>query len=254
MITMHHQLLRMGHAVDVFVYPSEVNNLISAQCDKNTFYDLAIINHNKCLDELSGWNIKRRIFTAHGIAPQLEQPVPGADVYVSVSEEVQSNLKQKGFESVIIRNPINTEYFSPVKPHKELKRLLWMNNRAATVDLVDQASMGFDFRIQTGWKPDVKENIQWADLVMTSGRGIYEALSCGKNAMVVNWCGCDGMVTQDTIFEFRKKNCSGRTKKEFWAPERIRSEFKKYDCNRNMRPYVLENNNVKTIAERYLSL
>ena len=253
-MTMFHQLKKMGHTVDVFVKSNDGNNLIDATCDKNTKYDIAIINHNVCLTDLATWDIKRRIFTSHGPTTELEQPVHGADVYVAVSEEVQENLTVKGFSSIVIRNPINTEDFSQVKPSKTLKKILWMNNRKPTDEMIIPASEGYEYRTQWGWRSDVKENIQWADLVITSGRGVYEALSCGKNAMVVNWCGCDGMVTEKTILEFKKKNCSGRTVGAFWPPERIREEFSKYDVNRNLRPYILENNNIATIARRYLDL
>lgn len=253
-MTMFHHLVKMGHDVDVFVSSLGENTLIPAECCKDKAYDLAIINHNKCLHELSDWNIKRRVFTSHGVFPALERPIPGADIYVSVSEEVQATLKKHWFESVIIRNPIDTDYFTPVKPNKELENILWMNNRKPMLDVIELASYGYNYRTQWGSRPGVKENIQWADLVVSSGRGIYEALSCGKNAMVANWCGCDGIVTGETMLELRKKNCSGRTHKEYWDTERIREEFNKYDPERDLRPYILENNNIAIIAERYLAL
>jgi len=253
-MTMFAQLVKLGHDVDIFVASSEDNTLISATCDKNKSYDLAIINHNNCLYELQDWRIKRRVFTSHGVIPGLEQPIPGADVYVSVSEEVQTNLYVKGFTSTIIRNPINTEYFTFVKQNKDLKKILWMNNNKPIPEMIEPVSVGYEYRTQWGWRTGVKENIQWADLVVSSGRGIYEALSCGKNAMVVNWCGCDGMVTEDTILEFRKTNCSGRTNKVFWNPDRMRQEFDKYDSSRDLRPYIIENNNIATVARRYLVL
>jgi hypothetical protein len=120
--------------------------------------------------------------------------------------------------------------------------------------LIEQVSQGFEYRVQTGWQDGVKENIQWADLVMTSGRGIYEALSCGKNAMVVNWCGVDGMVTRKNIEKLRTVNCSGRYYNQFWGPERMREELGLYDPGRNLRPYIIENHEVSTVAGGYLKL
>jgi hypothetical protein len=243
--------LSKTHYVDAFAYDG-MNNLIPATCSKETHYDLAIINHNVCLAALRDWNIDKRVFTSHGVIPDLEQPIPGADAYVAVSEEVQDSLSAKGFRSTIIRNPIDTEYFSPAPVDKTLKRILWMNNRAPNMELVEPSSKGCEYRIQTGWADGVKENIQWADLVVTSGRGAYEAMSCGKNVCIVNWCGCDGMVTPDTIYELRQYNCSGRRHNEFWTAERTRQEFEKYDPDLNMRPYIIENNDVEVIAEQYL--
>jgi glycosyltransferase involved in cell wall biosynthesis len=252
-LTMFNYLSRF-HEVDVFVPPSGFNAMIGSWADREQEYDLALVNHNICLEELAEWDIKRRIFTSHGPIPELEQPIPGADVYVAVSEEVHANLTSKGFFSHVIRNPIDTNYFTPAPVNPELRNILWMNNRAPNIELIEKVSQGFEYRIQTGWADGVKENIQWADLVMTSGRGIYEALSCGKNVMVVNWCGVDGMVTRENIEKLRTVNCSGRYYNQFWGPDRMREEFKRYDPERDMRAYVIENHEVSTIAGRYLKL
>ena len=252
-VTMYDYLSQF-YDVDVFVSSGGFNAMIGSWADRGKEYDLALINHNVCLRELAGWNIKRRIFTSHGPIPELEQPIPGADVYVAVSEEVHANLTLKGFLSWIMRNPIDTSYFTPAPVNEQLQNILWMNNRAPNIDLVERASQGFEYRIQTGWQDGVKQNIQWADLVISSGRGVYEALSCGKNAMVVNWCGCDGMVTRENIEKLRTVNCSGRYFNQFWEPERVREEFQLYDPKRDLRPYIIENNEVSTIAGGYLKL
>lgn len=252
-MTMYDYLSRR-HDVDVYVPNGERNTLIKSGYDKSKKYDIALINHNVCLWELRDWNITRRIFTSHGVIPHLEQPEPGADRYVSVSEEVQDNLIRKGFESEIIRNPIDTDRFSYAKPNDTLRNILWMNNRAPNTAMIEEVSEGYDYRVQTGWSGGTVEAIQWADLVITSGRGVYEALSCGKNAMVVNWCGCDGFVTENNIESLRTVNCSGRFFNTHLPPPELRDVMAMYDPERNMRSYILENNNVEVAAERYLSL
>lgn len=249
--------LSKSHDVDVYVSKNGCNKLIKAGCNKNKHYDLALINHNICFEEIKGWNIDKRIFTSHGVIPDLEQPILGADVYVSVSEEVQNNLYSKGFKSVVIRNPINTDYFIESHINKKLKNILFLNNHAQIINclkIVRAACCGYNFKILSGWKKTVKEEIAWADLVISSGRGCYEALSCGKNVMIVNQFGCDGMVTENNILELRKNNCSGRRYNFSWATVDMVNEFGKYDPDRNMRRYILENNNVEKIAKEYLSL
>ena len=246
--------LRRFNEVDVYVSTIGENKLINAGCDKAKRYDLGIINHNICLQELQSWNIDRRILTCHGIWPELEQPVPGADVYVSVSEEVQAHLWRQGYNSRIIRNPIDVDHFYPVWGSRELKRIVWMNNRNVMPEMVKVASNGYESRVVSGWQDGVRDALQWADLVVSSGRGIYEALSCGKNACVVNWCGCDGMVTPENIYVLRKNNCSGRYHREFWPPEQLHEEFRKYDPALDLRPYVLEHHDVRKIAREYVTL
>lgn len=248
-----HDYLSKQHDVDVYVSSYGLNRLVGKKANSEKHYDLALINHNVCLNELKNWNIGKRVFTSHGVIPQLEQPAHGADAYVAVSEEVQENVKKWGYDAEVIRNPIDTEYYSesPISPR--LTKVLWMNNRAPRREMIEPATKGYDFDVVTGWQSGVREMIQWADLVVTSGRGVYEALSCGKNACIVNWCGADGIVTPENIRELRKFNCSGRMTARFVPPEGIQLELKKYDPDRNMRQYVIDNHNVAVIAGQYLA-
>lgn len=250
---------RLSKDHDVDVFSKGKNTLINAECDQNKRYDLALINHNVCLRALKGWHIDKRVFTSHGPGPAMEQPVPGADVYVSISEEVQANLKAKGFESKVIRNPINTDHFMPSSVNRELKKILFLANHAhkpriSPLEKVQKACAGHDFDILADFNPNVQEAISRADLVITAGRGCYEALSCGKNVMIVNRSWFDGMVTPENIFELRKNNCSGRRFNLPCAIENIRRELEMYDPDRSMRPYILEHNNVDRAVGEYLKL
>lgn len=257
-LTMYDHLTKT-HNVDVYVSKAGKNNLINAECNPNKQYDLALINHNTCLNELRTWDIGKRVFTSHGPNPALEQPIPGADVYVSVSEEVQANLKAKGFDSQVIRNPINTDHFTESPVNRELKNILFMFNHAfkpriSPLEKVMVACAGYEFKVLSDFQANVKESISWADLVITAGRGCYESLSCGKNVMIVNRAWFDGMVTWENIFELRKNNCSGRRFDLPGGAEDIRNELKKYDLDRDMRSYILQHNNVDVTVDQYLSL
>ena len=223
-------------------------------------YDLAIVNHTNCLGYLRQQNIGRIIFTSHGVIPQPERPEIGADVYVSVSEEVQAANLERGFESVVIRNPINTERFKPLKPtHGTLKNVLFLSNYGwkiletmATVGHeFDYVHIGGDSRVEETW-----EWIEWADLVIGLGRSVYESMSGGRNALVFDYQGADGIVTPESILKFRIRNCSGRTHKLRYTEDQLRAELCKYDASYGpqLRDYILENNNVETIAKEYLSL
>ncbi len=249
--------LSQRHFVDIYVSSNGENKLIDVGYDENGHYDLAIINHNICLNEIKGWDIDTRIFTSHGIVPRLERPIFGADIYVAVSEEVQAVMKRKWFDAEVIRNPINIDVFKPSPINKELKNILIFHARNV-LGTLREASRGYNLRVLTGWKPDVITDLAWADLVISSGRGCYEALSCGKNVLVAGVeqgiYACDGMVTPGSIFELRKNNCSGRRYGFKWTVKSLRGEFEKYDPERNMRPYILEHNNINIIAEQYLKL
>lgn len=246
--------LSKNHDVDVYTSDG-VNILIDASYEIKKHYDLAIINHNTCLHDLESWNIKKRIFTSHGVLPDLEKAIPGADKYIAVSEEVQTAIIKAGFHASIIRNPIDTDFFTPSSINKRLKNILYLNNNAMesphTRKIIKACSGNYDFRILAGHKDDVKKHISWSDLVITLGRGCYESLSCGKNVIVAGE-KLDGIVTPESIFELRKNNCSGRRFNREWTTEDLKQELKKYDSDRNMRGYILENNNINFAAEEYL--
>ncbi|MCH8207943.1 MAG: hypothetical protein IIA62_02625 [Nitrospinae bacterium] len=85
-------------------------------------FDLAIINGNNCFVKSPKSAFK--IFISNGTTPSVEYPLPGADVYVSISEEVQHNLKKYDISSVIIRNGINHDrFYSTQKINKKFPEL-----------------------------------------------------------------------------------------------------------------------------------
>ena len=222
-------------------------------------YDLALVSHRNCLEYLREQNIDRIIHTSHGVIPAPEEPVDGADVYVSVSEEVQAhNLEHFGFESIVIRNPIDTATFTNLTPtNPTLEKVLFLSNYGWGV-LETLESSDFDYmrigggeRIEETWKW-----INWADLVVGLGRSVYESMSCGRNVIVFDYMGADGLVTPENIWHYRKRNCSGRTHREMYTPEQFKVELGRYDQNLGpqLREYILEENNAVTIAAQYLSL
>jgi len=223
--------------------------------------DLAIINHNTCLHAFRHLQCKK-IFTSHGVIPDLEQPVEGADVYVSVSEEVQANLKDKGFESVIIRNGIDCQYFKSTEPvNQELKRVLFSSNYGGTARLKVKLAceeLGIQFETIGGIHKtkNVLEAINRADLVVGLGRTAYEAMACERNVLVYDYNGGDGVATLDTLPQYRQNNCSGRYNRHDYSVEDIKNLLKQYNpkLGKHLRGYIIENNNMEKVADEYLEL
>ena len=81
-------------------------------------------------------------------------------------------------------------------------------------------------------------------------------MSCGRNALVFDYQGADGLVTPESILSFRRRNCSGRTNHIQYTAEELYLELAGYnnEYGPELREYILENNDVKTIAKQYLSL
>lgn len=250
-ITMLNHLSK-HHSVDVFT--TMENTLTSASFNSNKHYDLALINHNSCLTAISSWHIDVRIFTSHGIIPDLEKPISGANAYVAVSEETQQQMRHSEFNAQIIRNPIDTDHYAYWPPHKSLQNILFLNNRPFNRQLLHSACSNLNLEILSRRNIDPHNAISWADLVITTGRGCYESLSCGKNVIILNRGLSDGIVTRENIQDLRKNNCSGRRHALPYSAQDLAVELTKYDPTRNLRPYILENNQVTLIANQYLAL
>lgn len=226
-----------------------------------TTYDLALIQHrDSALALLPMLEAHQTVFTSHGVIPALEQPVEGMDHYVSVSEEVHAHLHDLGFDSCIIRNPVNVHKFRALRPvNQTLKSILFLTNRISpALGVVAEAAEGFEYRQLGGGvrRTDVVEAINAADLVISLGRGCLEAMACERNVIVYDRNGCDGYVTPEAMLDYRKNNCSGRCYRRSLTPAALRDMFKLYnpDAGSQLRQYILANNAVSEIAGQYLSL
>lgn len=263
--TMAKELERRGYEVDVFtLLEGEVSEKLSTVKHPRGEYDLVLINHNTCLARLK--DVKgKKIFTSHGVFPELEQPIEGADKYVAISEEVQDHLKVKGFESTVIRNGIDCERFKPKKKlNKKPKRVLCMcqgeEARENVRKACDELGIEVDDTATRIW--DVEKKINDADIVFTLGRGAYEAMACGRAVIVYDsrvyspTKTADGIVTRKNAKEIAKNNFSGRRYKIRWTVEDIKKEIKKYkpEMGADNRKIAIESFNIKKQVEKYINL
>ena len=224
-------------------------------------FDVAIINHNTCLLTTKHLTCKK-IFTSHGVIPELEQPIHGADVYVSVSEEVQDNLNKKGFDSVVIRNGIDTEHYAPTRPiNKVLKNVLFSSNYQSNAERVireacDRAGLNFNRIGGQNKTTQVLYELNKADLVIGLGRTAYEAMSCGRNVIIYDYNGGDGFARPHLLPDIRYNNCSGRYNKHQYTADDLVELFTQYnpDTGRRLREYIIQNNNIQKTAQQYLNL
>jgi len=259
--TMKKELENRGHSVMIF---SLSNSKVHIKDIIEYNPDLAIINHNNCLTYLKGLKCKK-IFTSHGVIPSQEQPVIGADVYVSVSEEVQDNLKSKGFDSVVIRNGIDTELYKSIKPtNSTLKNVLFSSrHQGKALDIITQACKELELNLTViGGRRVINDTnklieiINDNDLVIGLGRTAYEAMSCERNVIVYDYLGADGFVTTETIKEYRYNNCSGRCNKKELTVEELKEMLLQYDyiLGHKLREYIKDNNDIVNVLDKYLKI
>lgn len=262
--TMAKELVELGHTVYLFAGDNDYKIIATAytKFDPDVEYDLALINHNTCLSALEGVKIGTKIFTSHGILPELEQPIKGADIYVGVSEEVVENLTKQGFPAHVVRNPIDLTLYRPnrVFTHfpQPLRKVVYMSNyQGAVLEVIKGACDKLKLELHVYGKNNTIRSLDamhQADIVIGLGRTAYEAMSCNKNVIVFDYNGADGFATPETLLEFRKNNCSGRRYNIKLDVDGLVELLKKYDHKLQLRKYIEENNDVKKIVNQYLEL
>lgn len=268
------ELKRLGHEVDVLTFqPGVVSDRIRKDfgvpilSEVKSTYELILANHHTCVKAAYGHGFI--IQTCHGTTPKLEQPSPSADAIVSISEEIRNHiLTLYAFDAFhVIHNGIDCDRFKPVKPiGKTVKRVLSL----AHDDLFNIGLMyyfekrGIEFISLNKFKNpvwDVEKYINEVDLVVSLGRGAYEAMACGRPVLVMDkrpYQGAlaDGLVNALNVDELIKTNLSGRACRITNTELAIDSALANYNYSLGhwCRTYALENLNIKIQIQKYLDL
>jgi len=185
------------------------------------------------------------VFVSHGVLfPQafLEQP-PSIDIniqkYIAASEEVKNNLVVSHHISPnkveIVRNFVDASRVCPQREINETpKVVLFISNRVASkvYRTIKGACKKLKLKLILIGKVKSVQNVEdytnKADIVISLGRGILEGMACGRAAIVYDYQGGDGMITEDNITEIRKHNFSGRRFKKDYDVMDLIQEIKKY--------------------------
>lgn len=197
---------------NVRVYPCSKESLSQYQ-DKE--FDIVISSHNIVLEQISKLNIKGfKVHICHGIYPPEEQPVHGADRYVSVSKEVQSHLREKGFPSTVIDQP----YLFPALEEKSLRKAFPLTVLYIKGNSSPHGWKIDDDRIQiieSDRSKPILEQINKADLCIAIGRGVIEAVSLFKPVIIADtryYIGAvgDGLLTPEIMHQSLEFNFNGK--------------------------------------------
>ena len=211
------------------------------------------------------------IFTSHGIIPWQEKPIsiPSIFKYVAVSEEVQNylieNFEIKNDKTCIIRNGIDQSRFRPsVKINEQPQKLLLLSNRYTenVKNVLEEVALKMDMKFKiigqsqnNVW--NVEKEILESDIVVSLGRGILEAMSCGRLPIVFDYNGGDGIVTENNYYLFRKKNFSGRFCNINFTAEQIikliSESYKSEVIEKNLK-LAIQFHDIKVIASEYFEL
>jgi hypothetical protein len=256
---------------DMYIYspqPGRVSALMADFAEILTIpegtYDIILFNHNNTVHP--DFQSKCKIFTIHGIYPELEKPPDGMDRYVGISNEIGEYYKNLPID--VIYNGIDTEKFNFQSTNKTKRNnvLFSSNSKNTFTHLLHLASLSLGLRykrIGRGKKRqnDVTEFLQWSDIVVGLGRTALEGLSCNKKVIVAdrrfyNEVGMDGLLTADNIEGSKNFNYSGRAYKKPITFFSLRKELKKAKSDKTIweRDWILKNHNISLIAGEYISL
>lgn len=273
--TLVEELVRRGHHVDLVCnVPGTVSEIMKQNFKIRVNYvereyDYCFLNHNTVVRGVIQNNIKsKKMFqVCHGTTPQLEQPYEGAGVeFISISQEVQKHLNSKGMDSVVIENGVNLQRFSEKETNTELTSVFSLAQSNSLNRLLknvcDKKGIKFSYHNKhTNPIFNIENEIFKHDLIITLGRGAYEALACGKNVVIADqrsYQGAlmDGFINSQNIKKLMLKNCSGRTNRKEVTEQSIWEELEKYDPKQGKanRKFAEENLDIKTKVDKMLSL
>lgn len=240
-LTMARELVRQGHDVGVYTHHKGViTDILKDTCtidDDPQDYDLALINHNTCTDV----GARKKIYTCHSPFESIEAPPQGMDHYIAVSE----NIQERYSIGHIIKNPIDTTLFAPQSP---------IGDVCTEILAITANPIPVPHFVASRTEDTMSELINRADLVVTIGRGVLEAMSCARNVIVYDTRPHMGF-TADGYLELEnlRGNVGGRyhLKTMDWS-----TELAKYNSGHGERnrEYILQHHNVTKIVEQYLTI
>jgi len=269
-ITIYSPILgKIAETIDGLKNVDIINDLKKVQ-SKN--YDIVHIQHN-----ITAWMVRKyfpktpAIMGIHGILPILEQPPKidlGISKYIVVSQEIADHLKDnygiKEKDIEIIHNWVDINRFNDGQPLNPIpKRLLVISNHMSeqneTVYRKVCKERNIEF-IHVGLPENpvqnVEDYIKSVDVVVTLGRGAMEAMSCGRNVIISDVHGLDGMVTPSTYPEIIKNNLSGRRYSNKVTVKNFGQELDKYNPahSTELKKIVKQYHNLETNTDRLIQI
>ena len=166
-----------------------------------------------------------RVYVAHSTAYALQNPPQAEGVchrIVVLNERLRRRSEQlAGHPQVVrLRQPIDLQRFcfrAVNLVHRRPPRLLWLSNYGDTARLrmLEEACRAVGMELsQTGrvGAPTAtpEHDIADAEIVVSLGRGVLEAMASGRAAYVFGVSGVDGWVTADTYPALEEDGFSGR--------------------------------------------
>lgn len=240
------QLRAFGHEVVATTTPEKV---------ASHKFDLIICSHNTILNKIKH-NPAYKICISQGIIkPEILHS--GATKYYSVSEETKAHNKLLGIDSEVLGQPVNLHPIIAI--NDTLRNILIIRNNSTTTNPFKCLEKYYNVKYSNP-SITIEEQIKWADLCITLGRGAVSAMSLGRPVLVADsrsYIGTvgDGYTNADTLTEIAKYNFSGRRYKYPITEEWLLSELNKYNPSdgKLVHKYVCDTHDIKNAVIRMLT-
>ena len=214
-------------------------------------YDIIILNYNTH-EYLIEFSPAKKIYVIHGTSwPSGMYYEPrGQHTTVAVCDRIKEKLNT----DYVIYNGIDLTTFIPKTKSKSKPSKVFRLSRYPIKPKLLEALSELDISVIGDAivnKPQSRiiELIHKSDFVISYGRGVYEAMACGKPVFVSGTNGTDGWITEGNFLDIRHSNAAGYyldDKGENFLPiEKLIDNLKFY--NKNMGEVN------RMLAEKYLS-
>lgn len=206
------------------------------------------------------------LFSAHGLVAGAEPPDDiRVDRFIAINELVAATLAFtfgiSRADVSLVRDFVDTDRFRPRSSLREKPRVLFLSNYKKWRNyymIVDACkALGLQFKavgVPYGRSPSVDEDINQADLVISWGRGIIEAMACGRAVVSFDQIKFnkedlysqvigDGYLTPERYLAAREHNFGARgCRRLFQDWRQLADELSQYDpaCSEVNRGLALE--------------
>jgi len=219
---------------------------------RNLNFDAVFLSHNSTVSRFHKEIFSREDLTfnkdnifqiCHGKFHSVERPQFWLDLqYLCISEEIGNYVRGivgENRDIFIIKNPIDTYKFHFTEIN-EIPRKIYSLSQSEKMNVLlknicDDLGIAFDYNNKhENPTNNVIDKMFDADIVVSLGRGCYEAMSMGKNVIIADYRDymneglMDGMIDNYNFDDFLKNNCSGRFSNIKVDKVKIIKEIQKY--------------------------
>lgn len=227
------ELTRQGHEVVI----------ADALIKPDGFFDIGILSNMKYTGSMAQ-QCDRTVNVCHGIVED-EKPVNGA---VFTSEGV---AKHWGSDGIIIRQPIDTDFWSPAKAQRRyLTRFSPRGGLEFMHMLAASTNMQF-MHIKQAPLREIRNTLRQSVCVFASGRASLEAMACGVPVVIADHRGYQGALMDADPIDAMHRNYSGRggvVPRYSNALEAMQEAIKAG----SLRDHVVDNHNVQTVTQQLM--